>query len=209
MNYYPVFLNLAGKKALVVGGGRVAERKVLSLLAAGAGITVVSPSLTKRLAKQASEGRITHRARNYRRGDLKGAFLVIAATDDSALNRQVAIDAPALVNVVDVPGECNFIAPSVVRRDPLIVAVSTSGASPALSRAIRKELEVLYGPGFSDYLRFVKKIRAKALKEIPDGKKRMKFLKTLASEETLKTIREKGPAAVKKKAEMLFAGLRK
>lgn len=198
MEYYPAFLNLKGKKTVVVGGGKVSERKVVSLVAAGAVVTVVSPSLTKGLRKTLSEGRIRYISRFYRKNDVKGAFLVIAATDSPDTNRRVSKDAPALVNVVDVPAECNFIAPSVVRRGQLVIAISTGGASPAFSRALRKELQTCYGPEFSDYLKFAKEIRAKAMAEIPQKEKRENFLKGLASEEILAMLRAKGVDAVKK-----------
>jgi precorrin-2 dehydrogenase/sirohydrochlorin ferrochelatase len=197
VEYYPVFLNLKGKKAVVVGGGRVAERKALSLLKSGAEVTVISPLLTGRLAGEKSRDRIRHVARRYRTNDLKGAFIVIAATDSPETNHTVGRDAAALVNVADVPSECNFIAPSVVRRGPLTIAISTAGISPAMSKALRKELEVRYGGSFSDYLGFVKNIRAKAMTEIADRKKRATFLKGIASEEMLQMLRTKGMAAVK------------
>ena len=197
MNYYPAFLNLKSRKAVVVGGGKVAERKVSALLKAGADVTVISPSIIPGLQKELSRKRIIHLSRTYRRGDLRGALLVIAATDSPETNRRVSKDAPALVNVVDVPAECNFIAPSVVRRGPLLLAVSTSGTSPALARTLRKELEKSYGPDLSEYLRFVRKVRAKAMAAIPEKDKREAFLKGLASAEVLKSLRTKGVGAVK------------
>jgi precorrin-2 dehydrogenase len=197
VEYYPAFLDLRGKKAVVVGGGKVAERKVLSLLKSGADVIVISPFLTERLAREKSREHIRHLNRRYRKNDLKGAFIVIAATDSPETNRTVGRDAPALVNVVDVPAECNFIAPSVVKRGPLAIAISTGGISPAMSKALRKEIEELYGSRFSEYLEFVKKIRAKAMKEIADKKRRASFLKGLASEEMLEMLRGKGIAAVK------------
>jgi precorrin-2 dehydrogenase/sirohydrochlorin ferrochelatase len=198
VNYYPVFLNLDGKKAVVVGGGKVAQRKVITLLAAGADVTVISPSLTGKLRKALSGGRIRHIPRLYRKNDLKGVFLVVAATDSPETNRRVSKDAPALVNVVDVPAECNFIAPSVVRRGQLLIAISTGGASPAFSRVLRKELQIRYGPEFSGYLKFVKEIRAKAMATIPQKDRRERFLKGLASEEILVALRGKGVEAAKK-----------
>jgi precorrin-2 dehydrogenase/sirohydrochlorin ferrochelatase len=159
--YYPVFLNLKGKKAVVVGGGKVAERKILSLLKAGSDVKVISPYLTKRLEKEKLRGRIKHTPRQYRKGDLESVFLVIAATDSGVINERVSKDAPYLVNVVDTPHLCNFIVPSIVNRGLLTIAVSTSGVSPGLSRSIRKELEKLYGPEFANYLKSVKVIRAK------------------------------------------------
>jgi precorrin-2 dehydrogenase/sirohydrochlorin ferrochelatase len=197
VNYYPVFLDLGGRKAVVVGGGRVAARKVSALLKAGADVTVISPSLTPGLQRVLSEKKIAHLPRLYRHGDLKGAFLAIAATDSVETNRKVAAAAPALVNVVDVPSECNFIAPSVVRRGPLLIAISTSGASPAFARTLRKELEKSYGPGFSEYLKFAKTIRVKAMGSIKDKAAREAFLKGLATEEILALIRSRGVGAAK------------
>lgn len=197
MNYYPAFLKLKSRKAVVVGGGKVAERKVSALLKAGAQVTVISPSLTPGLQKAVSGKKISYLPRLYRRGDLKGAFLTIAATDSPETNRRVSKDAPGLVNVVDVPSECNFIAPSVVRRGPLLLAVSTSGTSPALAKTLRKELEKSYGPELLEYLRFVRKVRAKAMTAIPEKDKREAFLKGLASAEVLKSLRTKGVGAVK------------
>ncbi len=183
---------------MVVGGGKVAQRKVSALIPSGADITLISPSLTKELRKNLSAGKIRHIPRPYRRGDLKDAFLVIAATDSAETNRKISKDAPALVNVVDVPGECNFIAPSVVKRGHLVIAISTGGASPAFSRAIRKELERQYGPDFSGYLKFVKEIRVKAMDAIPEKGRRERFLKGLASEEILAKLRARGIGAAKK-----------
>jgi len=196
--YYPAFLNLKGKKTVVVGGGKVAERKILALLKAGADVTVISPEITKRIAGEKLKGRIKHISRQYRRGDSRKAFLVIAATNSQEINRRVSEDATCLVNVVDTPSLCNFIVPSVLQRDPLTIAVSTGGISPALSKSIRKELEKLYGHEFAEYLRILKKIRQKAIKEIKNKKSRADFLKSLASEEVVKMLREKGIREVEK-----------
>lgn len=183
-NYYPIFLDLAGKRCLIVGGGRVAERKCAALLKAGAKITLVSSLLTKRLATYKEKGLIRHVRRGYRRTDIRSAFIIIAATDSEEMNRRVANDALAadkLLNVVDTPSLCNFIVPSVVRRGLLTIAISTGGASPAMAKAIRKELQKLYGPEYSRYLKFLKGARMKAMKEIPDKRKRERFLKDLVS----------------------------
>ena len=180
--YYPVYLNLKNKRCVVVGGGKVAERKVLSLLKTGASVTVISPVLTARLKREIGKGRINHIPREYKKGDLKNAFLVIASTDSIETNKEISDDAPHLVNVVDVPSLCNFIVPSVVRRGPLTIAISTSGVSPSVSKAIRKELERQFSPEFGRHLDSLKKIRAKALKEIADKKERERFLKKLGTE---------------------------
>ncbi len=190
--YYPAFLNLKGKKTVVVGGGKIAERKILALLKAGADVTVISPEITKRIAGEKLKGRIKHISRQYGRGDSRKAFLVIAATSSQEINRRVSEDATCLVNVVDTPSLCNFIVPSVLQRGHLTISVSTSGVSPALSKSIRKELEKLYGHEFAEYLRLLEKIRLKTKREICDKKKRTAFLKSLASEEVIKMLREKG-----------------
>jgi precorrin-2 dehydrogenase/sirohydrochlorin ferrochelatase len=190
--YYPVYLDLTGKKAVVIGGGSVAERKIRSLLKVCADVKVISPRLTKRLEQEKAKGMFKHVCRSYKKGDLSRAFLVIAATDSQVINEQVSRDAPCLVNVVDKPDLCNFIVPSLVKRGHLQFAVSTSGMSPALSRSIRKELEKSYGQEFSDYVKLLKIIRKRALHKIKDKKKRTAFLKSVASEKIIKMLRDKG-----------------
>lgn len=207
MNYYPAFLDLHEKKAVVVGGGTIAERKVLSLLKAGAAVTVVSPSMTARLRKEKEKKRLTHINRSYRKGDLKGCVVVIAATDDPAVNTRVAADAPCLVNVVDVPKECSFIAPSVIKRGPLTIAISTGGISPAFSKTIRQELEKIYGPEIGEYLSFVRGMRKRALAGIRDTKKRESFLKGLASNRILQSLRAAGFREIRESLEEELAKL--
>jgi precorrin-2 dehydrogenase / sirohydrochlorin ferrochelatase len=197
MNYYPAFLNLNGKKAVVVGGGSIAERKILTLLKSGAEVTVISPVLTPRLLKEKQTCRIKHLARRYRQGDLKGTFLVIAATDSPEVNTKIAGEAPCLLNVVDVPENCNFISPSIVKRGQLVFAISTGGTSPALAKVVRKELETLYGKEFSDYLDFVKTLRPSVMQEIKNRAARERFLKSLGSKKILDMLRTKGPEEVK------------
>lgn len=187
--YYPVFLDLRGKTCVVVGGGKVAERKALSLIRAGARLKLISPSLTPRLEKEKAKGALKHVSRAFRRSDLKGAFLVIAATDDLEENRMVAGESGLLVNVVDTPELCNFIVPSTLRRGPLAISVSTSGASPAMAREIRKDLEALYGKEFGAYLRKLRGVRERAVREIRDPAEREKFLKSLASSAVLRKLR--------------------
>jgi precorrin-2 dehydrogenase / sirohydrochlorin ferrochelatase len=197
--YYPAFLNLRGKKCIVVGGGKVAERKVAALIRAGACVMVISPELTAALERRRAAGEIDHIGRKYRKGDLKGAFVVIAATSSEEINRSVSIDAPLLVNVVDAPELCNFIAPAAVRRGPLAIAVSTGGASPAMAAAVRGELELLYGNETGRYLLFLGKLRKEAIKMISDRKLRETFLKQAASQEILGILRDEGFQKVKDK----------
>jgi len=144
MRYYPICVDMAGRACLVVGGGMVAERKASGLLESGARVTMVSPALTARLEAWAHEGQIRVIRRGYEPGDLADQSLVFVATDDGAVNATVAADARAagvLINAADDPAHCDFILPAVLRRGALTVAVSTGGASPALSRAVRDELE--------------------------------------------------------------------
>jgi precorrin-2 dehydrogenase/sirohydrochlorin ferrochelatase len=129
------------------------------------------------------------------------SFLVIAATDSPSLNSRVARAAPALVNVVDVPRECTFIAPSVIRRGPLTIAISTGGKSPAFARTLRKELERTIGPEVASYLKFMGAMREKARAGIRDRKRREQFLKGLASGDILELLRSKGLAQVTRAAE--------
>ena len=192
MKYYPVFLNLDGKKAVVIGGGRVAERKASTLIKAGACVDVISPKITKGLRDYGKKGLIRHKRKRYETGDLTGAFIVIAATSSKETNSKVDRDAEALVNVVDIPAEGNFIAPSIVRRGPLTIAISTEGCSPAVSKEIRKEIQNLYGPDFARYLRFTQKVRKDAMSSIRNKRERERFLKGLASGEILDTLRKKG-----------------
>jgi precorrin-2 dehydrogenase/sirohydrochlorin ferrochelatase len=142
MRYYPVFLDLKERPCVVIGGGRVAERKVKTLLKAGARVKVISPQLTAPLARLKEQKRISHLSRPYRRSDLRGAFLVIGATDDRSINERIFREAAAgriPVNVVDDPAHSSFIVPSVVKKKDLLVAISTSEeprwpGSPALEK---------------------------------------------------------------------------
>jgi len=144
MGYYPVLLDLAGRRCVMIGGGLVAERRVAGLVTAGAHISVISPRVTRALAALAAEGRIDHEPRAYREGDLAGADLAFVATDAGDVNAAVAREARERglwINAADDPARCTFILPALVRRGDLTVAVATGGSSPALARAIREELE--------------------------------------------------------------------
>ncbi len=198
-DYYPAFLNLSGKKCVVVGGGKVAERKISALVRAGASVRVISPELTSVLERFKSSGAINHVERGYRKGDLKGAFLAIAATSSEKVNRAVSGEAPFLVNVVDVPELCNFIVPAVVERGPLTVAVSTGGASPAMAAEIRRELELFYGNEIGRYLVFLRRLRKEAMKTIADKYTREAFLKSAASKEIMGLLRSEGFAGARER----------
>ena len=168
LRYYPVNLDLQDQAVVIVGGGAVAARKARRLITAGARVCVVSPRLNDALAALAAEGCITHLARGYRVGDLAGALLVFAATDDAELNLAVAAEArerSILVDVVDAPRRSGFTTPAVLERGELLITVSTAGASPALSRRIVAELEPIFGPEYGEAVALLAAIREKILTE--------------------------------------------
>ncbi len=141
--YYPVYLNLAGKRCVIFGGGRIAQGKIGTLRQSGASITVISPDATPGIRRAAEQGDVEWIARKYQPGDLEGAFIAVAATNVWYVNREIFEEAErlgVLLNVVDDPDLCSFIAPSIVKRDPVTLAISTGGASPALARKIRETL---------------------------------------------------------------------
>ena len=142
-DYYPVYLNLKGRPCVILGGGRVAEGKISRLREAGARITVISPQVTPAIRAAAQEGHLNWCDREYQDGDLLQAFLAIAATNVRGVNRQIFQEAErqnVLLNVVDDAPLCTFIAPSIVERGPVTLAISTAGASPALARKLRESL---------------------------------------------------------------------
>jgi len=193
MRYYPAFLDLNGRPCVVVGGGAVAERKAAGLLKAGARVTVISPRLTAALARLASDKAIAVVKRAYRAGDLAGAFLAVSAAGSREVNRAVAGEAAStgvLVNSVDDPESCSFIVPSVVERGDLAIAVSTSGAAPALSRRLREELEAAYGPEYSCVVEIVGAVRRKLLKTEMSRVNKDRALAMLASSDLPLLVRE-------------------
>ncbi|HET7093836.1 MAG TPA: bifunctional precorrin-2 dehydrogenase/sirohydrochlorin ferrochelatase, partial [Thermomicrobiales bacterium] len=170
---YPIALDLSGKRCLVVGGGVIADGKLDALLAAGARIVLVSPEVLPRIAAFAADGQIDWRPRPYEAADLDGAFLVIAATDDRAINAGVAAEARArgiLVNAVDDIPNCDFFAVAIVRRGDLQLSISTNGRSPAFARWLRERLDREIPAEYGDLLAVLGDVRErlKASGPIPD-----------------------------------------
>lgn len=161
--FYPMFVDLEGRRCLVVGGGPIATEKAGKLIDHGAVVRLVSPEVTPELARMVADGTIAdHRPRAYRPEDLEGCFLVIAATNLDPINRMVWQDAEArnmVCNVVDVPPLCNFIVPSIVRRGELALAISTGGASPVVAKHIRRELDEAYGPEWEHLVSLMRELR--------------------------------------------------
>ncbi|WP_432401678.1 precorrin-2 dehydrogenase/sirohydrochlorin ferrochelatase family protein [Wukongibacter sp. M2B1] len=180
--YYPIMLNIKGKSCKVIGGGRVAERKVTDLLKADSIVTVISPFITEKLLKYYNDGKINLIEREYRYGDLNGSHLVYAATDDREVNEtclKECREKGILLNVVDKPDMCDFIVPSKITRGDLTITVSTNGKSPMLSSKIRKELENLFTEEYGDYLEILGDIREKVKADIQNIEKRRKVFRSL------------------------------
>ena len=193
MKYYPVYLDLRERPCVVAGGGRVAERKVLSLLEAGAGVTVVSPSLTPKLEDLSSSGKITHHSRSFQESDVTGAFIVVAATGSVQLNAEIGSSCKKkhiLVNVAAPPDESTFIVPSVVDRGALLIAISTSGESPALAKRIREKLEKEFGPEYDLFLHKMSILRSRLMAHVGDEAERNRILNAVADSDVLELLRE-------------------
>lgn len=190
---YPISVRLSGKKCLVIGGGRVAQRKVMSLLECGALVTVVSLELTEGLKELAVAGQLVYRQGAYETSDLLGAFLVIGATNNDDVNRKVAqdcFDRNILINVVDDPPNGNFFVPAQVRRDSLSIAVSTDGKSPMFARRIREELENIYPTEYGDIVNLIGELRLKVINEIADEQEKAQVLRQMADHNLMQLLRE-------------------
>jgi len=162
MKVYPIFLNVCGRPCRVVGGGEIALQKVRSLLEADAEVRVISPELVPEIEAMAADGRVEVVRRGYRSGDLEGAFLAYAATDDDAVHERIAEEARSrgvLLNVVDRTQWCDFIVPSIARRGDLVVGVSTSGSSPAMARRVRLDIEEMLGPEYESAIEIFSRLR--------------------------------------------------
>lgn len=208
MNYFPIFLDIRGRACLVVGGGPVAARKAAALLDAGARVRLVAPELDPAIEEMGRAGEIRIERRPFRDSDLDGCALVIAATDDEAVNRAVHAgarrrDLPC--NVVDQPSLCTFIFPSVLRRGDLVIAISTGGASPAVCRRLRRELEGRIGPEYADFLSLMREVRSRLRKEVSDPLARKRALYRLVSSPALDLVRSGRAQEARALAERLIA----
>jgi len=192
MQYYPVSLDVKNRKCLVVGGGGVGTRKVMTLLDCGAKVTVVSPDVRESLLELADNGLIILEKRPYRETDLAGMFLVIGTTDDEELNRKINMNAEnlnMLCNIADRPEVCNFILPSIVNRGDLTISISTSGKSPALAKRLRIELEEQFGNEYAELLRLMGAIRKKLLSQKHEPEAHKQLFEQLISRDLLDMIR--------------------
>ena len=199
MRYYPIHLDIQNRSCLVVGGGGVGTRKVMALLKCGARVTVVSPVISKPLQNLAESAPLTLKPRPYRTADLEGVFLVIGATDDEALNRQISRDAEnrnILCNIADRPEVCNFILPSIVQRKDLVITISTSGQSPALAKKMRKTLEGQFGDEYGELLQLMGAIRKKLLSQAHEPEVHKPLFEQLINSDLSSMIRESKTEAI-------------
>jgi siroheme synthase-like protein len=186
--------NLAGRKCVVIGAGKVAAAKAEGLLSCGARVTVISPRAANRIRAWAEAEKLVWRQRRFSPRDLEGAFLAIAATDSPAANEAVFRSCQArkvLCNSVDDPAHCDFFCPAVVKRGPLQIAISTSGRSPALAARLRKELARQFGPEWSVFVEQVGKRRRQIMRTTPSAQ-RKRLLKEIASPRNLALSRPGG-----------------
>jgi siroheme synthase-like protein len=192
-NILPIALKVKGKKCVVVGGGEVAAQKVKQLTECGASVIVVSPDLCPELEKLAEEGRIQWTPKRYEPSVLDGAFLTFACTDDQKVNRQVFADCDArgiLCNVVDVPELCHFYMPSILRRGDLVIAVSTSGNSPAFARKVRLFLESLIGDDFGLLVELLGELKDEMRSRLKTIEQRRQFIELVWESDVWRYLRE-------------------
>jgi precorrin-2 dehydrogenase len=180
-DYYMACLDVAGRRCVVIGGGSVGFEKAAGLAGCGGEVTIVSPELHESF----SALEVEWVRRRYRRSDLRGAFLVIAATSDRTVNERVHRDAEArgmLCNVADVPELCNFILPAVHRQGPIAVAVSTGGASPALAKRLRSEIAELVGPEHAELAEELRAMRPEVKERFATYEERRDYFEELVTE---------------------------
>ncbi|MDP3704211.1 MAG: bifunctional precorrin-2 dehydrogenase/sirohydrochlorin ferrochelatase [Candidatus Omnitrophota bacterium] len=201
--YYPLFADLTGRRCVVVGGGMVAQRKVTTLLRFGAKVTVISPAATQRLRRYAQQGAIRYVPRRFKACDLEGAWLVYAATDDQAINQLVfrtATRQHIFTNVVDQPPLCSFIAPAIMKRGDLVIAISTGGASPTVAKRLRREFERTIGTEYAELLRLLNSLRGLAKRKLPSYDDRKRYFDRLVRGRTFAFVRRGKTVAARRAA---------
>lgn len=191
MGYYPIYVELSGRRVLVVGGGRVAKRKIKRFLEFGARVSMVSKELAPEIKEYINQGKVKYLGSEFQESALDSAFMVICATDDKELNARISRIARAkglLVNAVDQPEDCNFIVPSIIKRGDLIISISTSGKSPAMARIIRERLEEEFGYEYAKFLEIMGRLRKIILSMGYPQEKNMQIFKSLIESKLFDTI---------------------
>jgi len=193
MRTHPVFLCLEGRPCVVIGGDEAAVAKASACLRAGAAVTLIAVDVAPPLATWACEGRIRHLPRGYRPGDLAGAALVYASTRDAGLVAQLAAEAGrerAWLNVIDTPDACTFIAPAVVDRGELQIAIGTGGASPGLAAGLRREFEARIGPEYGPFVTILGAVRRRLAADPARAAARGQVVTTLLASPLLDLLRQ-------------------
>lgn len=196
--YYPIYVELHEQPCIVIGGGKIAEGKVQGLLTAGAQVTIISPDLTSHLHTLVEQNKVAYISRTYQHGDLTGAFIVICATDQTEINHQVWQEASAnrqLVNVVDDTPRCNFIAPAILRKGDLNIAISTGGKAPALAVRLKERLQKEIGPQYERFLELSGQLREPLARHIPDFETRKKLWYELVDSDILELLSQDNESA--------------
>jgi precorrin-2 dehydrogenase/sirohydrochlorin ferrochelatase len=189
---FPIYLNLKGKQCLIIGGGKVAERKIEDLLDYEPLIKVVSPRFEEKIMAWGREGVLSLQQRLFQEDDLDGSYIVFAATDNNELNHRVARlcrQRGILVNAVDDPPNCDFYVPSIIRRNSLALAISTGGKSPMLARKLRQDLEKIIGNEYGEFVDILGEAREEIKKTIPDIEKRKRIFEAMVYSDILDLIK--------------------
>ena len=193
MVFYPINLNIKDKKCVVIGGGIIATRKIKSLLVAQAQVLVISPQVTSIIQTLIDNQKINYIARDYQAGDIKGCFLVICATNNKKVNKMIAEEAESLgllFNVIDDSTDSNFTVPAVIRRNDLLLTVSTNGKSPAVAKQIKAELSLIYGEEYGYFLNLIAKYRQELKTKVKTSKKRECFWRDNLNKDILTLLKE-------------------
>jgi precorrin-2 dehydrogenase len=190
--YYPIYLDIEGRSVVIIGGGNVCARKAETMMKYGARVTVVSPELTDEIEQWAREGCLALSRKKYDESDLDGANIVIASTDDEAINTQIATDCRQRripVNVVDVTPLCEFIVPAIIEKGSVQVAISTGGKSPALARTLKEDLQRFIGPEYDEVNEALFSLREAAKKALPTDVDRKRFFDGIVAQGILNMLR--------------------
>lgn len=190
--YYPIFLDIEDRSVVIIGGGEVCARKAETMMKYGARVTVVSPAFTAEIEQWAREGKLAIREKRYEPTDLEGANIVIASTDDTAVNEQIAADCRARripVNVVDVTPLCEFIVPAIIEKGSVQIAISTGGKSPALARTLKEDLHRSIGPEYAEVNDVMGTLRDGAKAVLPTDVDRKRFFDGILAKGILDMLR--------------------
>lgn len=191
--YYPIYIDIEDRDVVIIGGGNVCARKAETMMKYGARVTIVSPDFTGEIEQWAREGKLAIKQKHYDAGDIDGANIVIASTDDQGVNEQIAADCRRRripVNVVDVTPLCEFIVPAIIEKGSVQIAVSTGGKSPALARTLKEDLQRMIGPEYTEVNDLLGTLRDAAKRVLPTDIDRKRFFDGILAKGILEMLRE-------------------